>query len=114
MPKFKRTAFKPWESKKDDGFEKRYTRIASTQLASEPMRTLSASAFKILIYMKIEAGGRKEFTFSNVKYRAFMSKPTFFKVLNELVEKGFIDIKERNKNQRISNVYLFSERWKDL
>ena len=35
---------------------------------------------------------------------------TYFK---ELIEKGFITVKENNQKQRIINVYSFSDKWKN-
>ena len=110
----KKTPFSPWETKKNDGIEKRYIRLGASQMASEPMRALSNSAFKIYCYMRLESGGKKEFTFPHQKYQSYMSKPTFFDAQKELVEKGFIDVIQRNKNVRKANVYAFSERWKEL
>ena len=43
-----------------------------------------------------------------------MSKPTFFKARDELVEKGFVDVVQNNKNLRRANIYAFSERWKTI
>lgn len=114
MAKFKKIPFKPWETKTTDGIEKRYYRMGATFMAAEPVRLLSSSAFKIYSYMKIESGGKKQFTFSNIKYKSFMSKPTFYKAVKELETKGFIDIVQRNKNLRKANVYAFSDRWKAI
>lgn len=114
MPRYKKTPFQEWESKNDDGIEKRYFRLGATLMASEPMRSLSPSAFKILCYMKIESGGKRSFKFPFSKYRAYTTRPTFEKALKELVEKGFIDIVQRNSNLRKPNIYMFSNRWKTL
>lgn len=114
MPKTKKVPFPPWATTYDSGIEKRYDRLGATQMASEAMRSLTGNAFKIYWFMRIEAGGRKEFTFSNVKYRSYLSKPTFFKVVKELEDKGFIDVVQHNKNLRTANVYAFSERWKQF
>lgn len=114
MPRYKKTPFEKWETKSADGIEKRYFRMGATLMASEPLRTLSPSAFKVLCFMKIESAGKRSFTYSNVKYRSFMSKPTFFKAIKELEEHGFIDVIQHNRNLRKANVYAFSERWKTL
>lgn len=114
MARKKITPFEQWETKNDNGVEKRYFRMGATLMASEPMRSLSPSAFKVYCYMRIESGGKRSFTFSHAKYRAFMSKPTFFKVLKELEEHGFIDVIQHNKNLRKANIYAFSDRWKQL
>lgn len=110
----KKDSVQPWETKNTDGIEKRYIRLGNTQMVSEVMRKLSSSAFKTYVYMKLESGGNKEFKFPHTKYSSYMSKPTFFKALKELEDKGFIDVVQHNKNLRISNVYAFSDRWKTL
>ncbi|WP_285824054.1 hypothetical protein [Schaedlerella arabinosiphila] len=112
MSRRKRTPFQPWETRNADGIEKRYIRMGVTQLSAEVMRKLSPAAFKIYVYMKIESSGCKQFTFPHSKYCSFMSKPTFFKVVTELENQGFIDVIQRNRNLRRSNIYAFSERWK--
>lgn len=112
MARKRKTPFAPWESKADDGIERRYFRLGATILASESMRGLSPSAFKIYCYMRIESAGKREFRFPHIKYQSYMSKPTFFKARDELVEKGFIEIAQNNRNLRQANVYRFSEKWK--
>ena len=114
MARTKKTPFAPWESKADGGIEKRYFRMGATLMASEAMRGLSPSAFKIYCYMKIESGGKKEFCFPHTKYQSYMSKPSFFKARDELVEKGFVDVVQNNKNLRRANIYAFIERWKTI
>lgn len=114
MARTKKVPFQAWESKAEGGIEKRYYRMGATIMASKALRGLSPSAFKIYCFMKIESGGRKEFRFPHSKYSDFLSKPTFFKVLRELEEQGFIDIIQRNGNLRKSNVYAFSDRWKSI
>lgn len=112
MGRRKKTPFAPWETTKIDGIEQRYFRMGASFMASEIVRGLSSSAFKIYCYMRIESAGKKEFRFPHCKYQSFMSKPTFFKARDELVEKGFIEIAQNNRNLRQANVYRFSEKWK--
>ena len=114
MARVKKTPFQLWESKADGGIEKRYFRLGATIMASEAMRGLSSSAFKIYCYMRIESGGKREFRFPHCKYQSFMSKPTFFKARDELVQKGFVDIVRNNRNLRQANIYAFSDRWKTI
>lgn len=108
------TPFEPWETQKVNGVEKRYFRMGATLMASEPMRSLSPSAFKVYCYMRIESAGNRSFKFPHTKYRFYMSKPTFQKAKQELIDKGFIDVIQNNKNIRKPNIYAFSERWKAL
>ncbi len=113
MAKRKITPFSPWETLNADGKEKRYIRIANTQLVSPVMRSLSNSAFRIYTNMRMESGGNISFTFPYSKYKSYMTRPTFEKVVDELVNTGFIEVVQRNANLRKANVYRFSEGWKN-
>ena len=90
MAKHKITPFSPWETKTHDGYEKRYIRLGVTQMSSEPMRKLSFSAFKIYCYMKLESGGKQEFKFPYNKYSSYVTKPTFYRAIKELEQKGLV------------------------
>ena len=114
MPKGKKTPFAPWLSTKNDGIEKRYIRLASTQMSHQAMRTLKPLAFKIYCYMLLESGGTKYFEFPHSKFKDICSKQAFQDAKKELVEKGFIEVEECNKNLRKPNKYGFAERWKTL
>lgn len=82
-------------------------------MMSDAMQSLNHAAFKVYVYMLIESGGKRDFEFPYSKYKNYCSKGGFQKVVNELSEKGFIDVLERNKNRRTCNVYRFSDRWKN-
>lgn len=112
--KTKIVPFQPWETRNADGSEKRYFRLGAGIMASESMRSLSGNAFKVLCYMKIESAGKRSFTFSYSKYKSYMTRPTFNKVLKELEIHGFIEVLQHNKNLRKANVYMFSDKWKSL
>lgn len=112
MARHKIVPFEQWETTKADGVEKRYIRLGATLMASEKMRSLSPSAFKIYCYMRIESGGNRSFKFPHAKYCSYMSKPTFIKAKQELIDKGFIDVVQNNQNLRKANIYAFSDRWK--
>ncbi len=114
MARTKKVPFAPWETKASGGVEKRYCRMGNTQMCSEAMRNLSPAAFKVYWFMRLESAGKREFEFPHVKYASYMSKPTFFRVLKELQDSGFVDVVQRNKCVRQPNVYRFSDRWKTL
>lgn len=114
MARGKKTPLKPWETKTADGTENRYIRLGDTLLMSSTVKGLSSSAFRVYVYMCLESGGHSHFTFPHNKYKKFMTKPTFFRALDELVSAGFIDVVSHNKNLRIANDYAFSNRWKSL
>lgn len=114
MARTKKTPFQPWESRAEGGVEKRYIRLGATIMASEAMLSLSSSAFRVYCHMRIESGGKRSFKFPYSKYKIFMTRPTFIKARDELVEKGFIDVVQNNQNLRKANIYCFSERWKTI
>lgn len=114
MGRHKITPFEQWETTNANGVEKRYFRMGATLMASEQMRSLSPSAFKIYCYMRIESAGNRSFKFPHSKYCSYMTQPTFGKAKEELIAKGFIDEIQNNKNLRKANIYAFSDRWKTL
>lgn len=113
MPK-KITEFKPWETKNTNGRENRYIRIGVTMTASDAFRDLSNSAVRVYVNMLMEAGGKHRFRFPYNKYRCYMSKPTFFKARDDLINHGFIEIVQNNRNLRKANEYCFSDKWKSF
>ena len=114
MSRRKITPFAQWETLNSDGIEKRYIRIANTQLVSTAMRSLSNSAFRIYTNMRMESGGNITFTFPYSKYKSYMTRPTFEKAVNDLADAGFIEVVQRNANLRKANVYRFCAGWKQF
>lgn len=112
MSRSKKTPFPPWQSIKPDGIEKRYVRLANSQLCAAAMNNLSSTAFRVYVLMLLEAGGKREFTFSFSKYKNFTTRPTFMKAKDELIKAGFILEKQNNFNLRKANIYAFSDEWK--
>lgn len=108
----KYTPFKLWESSSPNGYERRYIRLSNTQMVSKAMKSLSPSAFRVYVNMRLESAGKMEFQFPFHKYRSYMSRPTFIKAVKELEEKGFIETIEHNANLRKANKYRFSDAWK--
>ncbi|MBO5247509.1 MAG: tyrosine-type recombinase/integrase [Eubacterium sp.] len=98
MARTKKTPFPPWFTTRADGIEKRYIRLGVTLTSSEAFRDLSNSAVRIYLNMMMEAGGNKDFTFPCHKYINYMSKQTFFTARTELVNHGFITIKQNNRS----------------
>lgn len=112
MARYKKTPFPPWQTRTDDGIEKRYVRLGNSQLLDEAFKreNLSHAAFRIYVNMLLEAGGKREFTFSHRKYSRIVSDGGFQSAKNELIEKGLIEVAEAYRTR--SNVYRFSEGWK--
>lgn len=114
MARKKKTPFAPWETRKSDGIEKRYIRLADSLLCSPAFLQLSGNATRAYIYMRIESAGKPEFTMPRSKYIRFMKKDSFLTAREELETAGFIETVQNNANLRKPNVYRFSERWKEL
>lgn len=114
MGRPKKVPFSPWQTEKNDGIEKRYIRLGNSQMLHPATLGLKPTSYRIYTYMLLESGGAKYFEFPYSKFKKLCSKQGFQNAIQELVEKGFIDIVERNKILREPNKYAFSERWKDL
>ena len=61
--------------------------------ASDAFRDLSNSAVRVYVNMLMEAGGKNRFRFPYNKYRCYMSKPTFFKARDDLINHLFYTFK---------------------
>ena len=109
----KKTPFQPWTTLKPNGIEERYIRLGNSLMKCSAFKELSSTAKLVWIYMLLESGGQREFEFSASVYTALMDKKTFLKARNELIEAGFIEIKQNNAHVRKANVYAFSEKWKE-
>lgn len=113
MARTKKTPFAPWQSCKDDGIEQRYIRLGNSQLLHPAMLSLSDKAKIVYIHMLLEAGGKREFTFPRSKYNRIAGHTVFQNAKEELIQKGFIRIRQNNANLRKANIYEFSEEWKN-
>lgn len=109
----KKTPFPPWQSAKKDGIESRFVRLGNSILIHPAYLELSSSAKVIYIYMLLESGGQKEFTFPLSKYKKIVTPRTFRTARDELISSGFIIVKQNNQNLRKPNVYEFSGQWKE-
>lgn len=112
MAKTKKTPFAPWQTCKADGVEQRYIRLGNSQLMHPAMLSLSDKAQVVYIHMLLESGGKKEFTFPRSKYNSIAGHTAFQNAKEELIQHGFIRVKQNNANLRKANVYEFIEEWK--
>lgn len=112
MARQKKTPFSPWQTCKDNGIEERYIRLGNSQLLHPAMLSLSDRATVVYIYMLLESGGNRQFTFPRSKAKQLMGNDTFQKAKAELIKKGFIKEKQNNANLRKPNIYEFTEDWK--
>lgn len=111
--RYKKTPFCAWETAKSSGFEERFIRMGNSQLLHSSVLDLNAAAFRVYTYMKLEAGGKREFEYPRAKFIKIISRNGFQKALTELVRAGLIEVVEHNANLRKPNIYRFSEKWKE-
>lgn len=103
----------PWLCGKNcEGRGQTFIRLTSDLMCSEPFSSLSNGAQLLYLRMCLASAGKPEFQYTYSQYKAFLTKPSFIRCRNELVEADFIEIVERNGNLRLPNVYRFSLRWK--
>ena len=117
MSRGKKTPFKDWETNNISGNEKRYIRVASSQMNHRTYRALTkknGNAAILYHFMRMKAGGSREFVFPHSDYKDLMANGTFLSCKNLLIEYGFIDEVENNAHRMMANVYRFSERWKSI
>lgn len=87
------TPFLYYESKSKSGKEKGYIRLTPSQFYSDAVMDLSANAHRVLICMKFQAKGNREFiyTYENATQDASISRQTFVKVIDELIQMKLIE-----------------------
>lgn len=72
---------------------------------------LSNSSRTLYIHMRLEGIDSLEFEFPVSRALTFISKHTFLKTKEELVERGFIEIIHCDKNSGVPNVYKLCNKW---
>ena len=87
------------------------TQLYHSQLIHKNFTQLSSNAKVIYIYMLDYSNGSQTTTFPHSIYKDIVSKPTFIKCINELIEKGFIEITKNGRFTRTENEYKFISNW---
>ena len=104
------TRFKTWEGihPKD-----RHIRLTKYTMCSDEYKGLSSSAKVLYSYMKLWACGRETVEYAASMAKDIMTRNTFFRARDELVEKGFIEYinKHRARDMREKAEYQFSTKW---
>jgi len=93
------------------GCKERYVSVTETMMLHDNFISLSSSATKLYLYMKYWSCGKEEITYSSSLAEKYMTKPTFIKARNELVDKGFIKYLECGRFSRTPNIYKFISDW---
>ena len=113
----KKTPFQYWESNNNSGIESRYIRIGSSQMNHRTYRALvkkNGNAAILYHFMRMKAGGKRDFEFPHTEYKDLMAKGTFTACKNLLIRYGFIEEIENNAHRMTANVYRFSDKWKTV
>lgn len=108
-----RCNIRPWLSAKADCKEGRFIQIGNSLLLSEQFGKLKAGARDLYFRMAMESGGEREFTFpASSAERHHIPASSFERFKAELIDAGFIRIKESGRLTREKNVYEFVFDWK--
>ena len=102
--------FKSYEGRFPDD---KHLRLTKSMLDDPAYKSLSSSAKVLYSYMKMWACGRDTVIYSVSMAKDFVSKPTFIKARDELIDKGFLEYtnKHRARDMREAAEYEFSSRW---
>ena len=106
----KKAPFKSYEGKKSND---KHIRLTADMMTNQKFLDLSNSSKVLYMYMKLWALGNEEFEYAETLSNKFMSKVTFYKARDELIDKGFIKLIATNKFAHIKNKYKFSSNWRD-
>lgn len=118
----------PPEKWENNGSSQKFTRIYNNMLESAAMKHLNGRQRALYLYMKAQYKGKEtknnpngkqeQFNFNwhlaNKKYSLYTNEKTFYNDIKVLIEYGFIECIENNRNLRRKNVYAFSDKWKDI
>lgn len=109
------TPIPPYFTNTKDGHEP-YIRITSSLYLSPLFKKITYSAKCLFIDMCLYVGADfdKPFTYpeTQARNRLDMSRQTFLNSRDLLVENGFIEVIECNRNLRKSNLYKLSMKWR--
>ncbi len=106
------TPFLCFESKSKSGKEKGYIRLTPSQFYSDAVMDLSANAYRVFVYMKFRSKGKREviYTYENATQDASISRQTFIKVIDELIQMNLIE--RLPTNAYAPSKFQFVEGWK--
>ena len=117
MPRRKRAEnvkISSWLSANDDNRERRFIQVGNSLLFSAAFQDLNAGARMLYLSMTMEAGGKREFTFSHGAGRKYGFKNTTFdRYIKELQKAGFIKLLADHDTGRFSaNKFQFVFDWR--
>jgi|GEM_PF-3523361 len=91
----------------------KHVRLTRSMMLSPVYMELSSSAKELYSYMKLWACGNTEVEYAASMSNKYMSKNTFFKARDELIDNGFIEYPNRHcaRDKREVARYEFSAKW---
>lgn len=91
----------------------RHYRIANNMTESKAWKDLNVYARDLYHYMKSKYNSKNENNISCTYEEGMelMSKASFTKAMDSLINHGFIEIVQNGRNQRKPNIYGFSDKW---
>jgi hypothetical protein len=104
----KNAPFKQYEGKKATD---KHIRLTADMMLSKAYIELSDAAKTVYTYMKLYSCGNDVFEYPISLGQKYMSKPTFLRAKEELIEKGFIEYEQHNQFCRSKNVFRLSGVW---
>lgn len=107
--KRKLTPFHTYET--NNKYDEKYIRVTRTLLMNKKFIELSSNAKVLYLYMRDWGYPTPEVKYSISMARELMSKNTFIKCINELIQAGFIKLAWSNKYSGQPNIYVFSDNW---
>lgn len=127
MSRRRQTSYKRQAFESDLRPKETFAAMYESMLMSLAFKDLTGNQKALLLCMKARLYGRRRpkegeplsFTFNQSKwlkgcasgYELYSNRNQFYKDCNALIDHGFIECIERNKNQRTSNIYRFSDKW---
>ena len=103
----------PWLSGRSDCREPRYIQAGVTLFEHPAFQALTPAQRLVYLAMCIDAGGKREFTFSKARFTHYgVSNATARAAIAELIDAGFITRLYSGRTTREPSAYAFSDRWK--
>ena len=91
----------------------KFVQLYHSQMTHRKFLKLSSTSKIVYIYMLDYSNGSMTTEFPKSIYSTFTTTPTFLKAIDELCEKGFIEVIESGRFTRTKNIYKFISKWSE-
>lgn len=106
----KNAPFKAYEGKKT---KDKHIRLTADMMLNKVYIELSDAAKTVYSYMKLYSCGNETFEYPISLALKYISKSTFLRAKDELIEKGFIEYEQHNQFCRSKNIFRLSGTWSE-